>query len=187
MNKSQLIEKLAERFDGDKKAAGHAVDSVLDLLQRTVAGGERVVLTGFGAFEKVDRPARMGRNPATGEAVRVKKTSVPRFKAGTEFKAYVSGAKKFAKTAAPAKAASAGTRSARGTAAKAAPATRGRAAAKATPARATATKAATKTTTRSTTTRATAAKAGAAKATGRSTSRATTAKKAPARGAGRRG
>jgi DNA-binding protein HU-beta len=100
-NKAQFIERLAERMDVDKKTATAALDAVY----AAVAKGERVALTGFGIFEKRDRAARMARNPATGAAVRVKKTSVPAFRAGAEFKAITSGAKKLAK--APAKKAAA--------------------------------------------------------------------------------
>lgn len=97
MNKTQLIDELASKFEGNKKAAGHALEAVVDTITRTVAKGEKVAITGFGVFEKIDRPARFARNPATGERVRVKKTSVPRFKAGTGFKDVVSGAKKLPK------------------------------------------------------------------------------------------
>lgn len=109
MNKTQLIDALAANYDGNKKAAGEALDAVLDTITRAVASGEKVGITGFGVFEKVDRPARIARNPATGERVKVAKTSTPRFKAGTGFKAAVAGGKKGAakKAAAPAKKAAA--------------------------------------------------------------------------------
>jgi DNA-binding protein HU-beta len=101
VNKAQFIEALAARLDTDRRAAQTYLDAVFDQIYATVSKGEEVVLTGFGKFEKRDRAARTARNPATGAPVRVKKTSVPGFKAGTEFKAIVSGAKKVAK--APAK------------------------------------------------------------------------------------
>jgi DNA-binding protein HU-beta len=104
-NKAQFVELLAERLDGDKKKAQAALDAVIDTVYHSVSKGERVVLTGFGVFEKRDRAARTARNPATGATVKVKKTSVPAFKAGAEFKAITSGAKKLAK--APAKRAAA--------------------------------------------------------------------------------
>src|SRR5215210_809149 len=94
MNKTQLIDELATRFNGNKKAASQALDAVVDTITRAVARGEKVGITGFGVFEKVERPARIARNPATGAQVKVKKTAVPRFKAGTGFKEVVSGAKK---------------------------------------------------------------------------------------------
>ncbi len=108
MNKSEFIEALAARLDGDKKAAAAAVDGVLQTIYATVAKGEKVALTGFGSFEKRVRAARTARNPATGASVKVKKTSVPAFRAGAEFKAVASGARKVAavkavKKAAPAK------------------------------------------------------------------------------------
>ena len=100
-NKAQFVELLAERLDGDKKKAQAALDAVIDTVYHAVSKGERVALTGFGVFEKRERAARTARNPATGATVKVKKTSVPAFRAGAEFKAITSGAKKLAK--APAK------------------------------------------------------------------------------------
>ncbi len=94
MNKSQLIDALAARFEGNKKAAAHALESVLDTITREVAKGEKVAITGFGSFEKRVREARWVRNPATGERMKSKKTNVPKFSAGAELKAIVSGAKK---------------------------------------------------------------------------------------------
>ncbi|MCX4905142.1 HU family DNA-binding protein [Streptomyces sp. NBC_00878] len=93
MNKAQLVEAIADKVGGRQQAA-EAVDAVLDAIVRAVVGGDRVSVTGFGSFEKVDRPARYARNPQTGERVRVKKTSVPRFRAGQGFKDLVSGSKK---------------------------------------------------------------------------------------------
>ncbi|WP_326700066.1 HU family DNA-binding protein [Streptomyces sp. NBC_01754] len=96
MNKAQLVEAIADKVGGRQQAAD-AVDVVLDAIVRAVVAGDRVSVTGFGSFEKVDRPARYARNPQTGERVRVKKTSVPRFRAGQGFKDLVSGAKKLPK------------------------------------------------------------------------------------------
>ncbi|MEU6537612.1 HU family DNA-binding protein [Streptomyces sp. NPDC047000] len=93
MNKAQLVEAIADKMGGRQQAAD-AVDAVLDAIVRAVVAGDRVSVTGFGSFEKVDRPARYARNPQTGERVRVKKTSVPRFRAGQGFKDLVSGTKK---------------------------------------------------------------------------------------------
>ncbi|KND42372.1 MULTISPECIES: HU family DNA-binding protein [Streptomyces] len=93
MNKAQLVEAIADKVGGRQQAAD-AVDAVLDAIVRAVVAGDRVSVTGFGSFEKVDRPARYARNPQTGERVRVKKTSVPRFRAGQGFKDLVSGSKK---------------------------------------------------------------------------------------------
>jgi DNA-binding protein HU-beta len=117
-NKAQFIDALAERFDGDKKRAAAALEAVIDTVYAAIARGERVALTGFGIFEKRERAARMARNPATGAAVRVKKTAVPAFRAGAEFKAITSGARKLA--ASPVKTVSAAAETAKQTARKAA-------------------------------------------------------------------
>jgi DNA-binding protein HU-beta len=159
VNKAQLVDKLSGQLGG-KKAAGDAVDAVIDTITRAVASGERVAITGFGVFEKVARPARTGRNPRTGATVKIKKTTVPKFKAGQSFKDVVSGAKKLPKVAVTA------ARAATGTSAPAAKKT----AAKKTTAKKTAAK---KTAAKKTTAR----KAPAKKAPARKT----TAKKAPAR------
>jgi len=100
LNKSQLIEALSNRFEGNKKAAQHALESVLDTITREVTKGEKVAITGFGAFEKAIRPSRMVRNPRTGERTRAKKTAVPKFRAGADLKAVVSGAKKLPRVSA---------------------------------------------------------------------------------------
>jgi DNA-binding protein HU-beta len=88
MNKRDLIDAISNRM-GDKKTATEAVNAVLDTIQQTVAKGDKVAITGFGVFEKTVRPARVARNPATGAAVKVPKTSVPKFRAGADFKAMV--------------------------------------------------------------------------------------------------
>ena len=134
MNKAQLIDSLSVHL-GSKKAASDAVESVIDTVTRAVASGERVAITGFGVFEKVVRPARTGRNPRTGAAVKIKKTTVPKFKAGQSFKDVVSGAKKLPKVTVTAAKSAAGSSStakkstakkatAKKSAAKKAPATR---------------------------------------------------------------
>jgi DNA-binding protein HU-beta len=94
VNKNQLIEALAARYDGNKRAARHALESVLDTISREVAKGEKVAITGFGSFEKRVRNARMVRNPRTGERIKAKATQVPKFTAGQDLKNIVSGAKK---------------------------------------------------------------------------------------------
>lgn len=119
-NKAELIEALEGRL-GSRKAAAEALEAVLDTITRQVAKGEKVGITGFGTFEKANRAARTGRNPRTGEKVRIKKTSVPRFKAGTSFKAVVADPRKLPK-AAPASKSTAATKTAAKTATKTAPA-----------------------------------------------------------------
>lgn len=105
MNKADLIEAMTARL-GDRKAATVALDAVLSEIQNAVTKGDKVAITGFGVFEKRIRAARTARNPRTGEAVKVKKTSVPTFRPGTGFKDMVA-AGRGVKAAAPAKKAAA--------------------------------------------------------------------------------
>ncbi|EST39224.1 transcriptional regulator, partial [Streptomycetaceae bacterium MP113-05] len=170
MNKAQLVEAIQDQLGGRQQAAD-AVDVVLDAIVRAVVAGDRVSVTGFGSFEKVDRPARYARNPQTGERVRVKKTSVPRFRAGQGFKDLVSGTKKLPKNDVAVKKAPKGSLSG-GTATKKA-ATKKAATKKATAKKATARKATAK--------KAPAKKATAKKATARKTAARKTATKATAK------
>jgi DNA-binding protein HU-beta len=183
VNKAELIDALTSRL-GDKKSAGTALDAVLAEIQAAVTKGDKVAITGFGVFEKRVRAARTARNPRTGETVKVKKTSVPAFRAGASFKEQVasgkvpkatSAAKKTAK-AAPAKATATKT-AAKAPAKKAATKTTAAKATKAT--KATATKAAAKTTRAATTAarKTTTAKA----ATPRQSARTSAPAKAPAK------
>ncbi|MEU3840662.1 HU family DNA-binding protein [Streptomyces sp. NPDC028635] len=165
MNKAQLVEAIADKMGGRQQAAD-AVDAVLDAIVRSVVGGDRVSVTGFGSFEKVDRPARYARNPQTGERVRVKKTSVPRFRAGQGFKDLVSGSKKLPKNDIAVKKAPKGSLSG-------APPTIAKSAGKKAAAKKTTAAAAKKTTT--------AKKATPAKKTTTAAAKKTTAKKAPAK------
>jgi DNA-binding protein HU-beta len=127
LNKADLIERITDRV-GDKKTATNAVEAVVDAITRAVAGGEKVAITGFGVFEKVDRAARTARNPATGATVKLKKTSVPKFRPGSQFKGVVSGAVKLAKvTDAATKAAAKSTASSARTTARSAAAGPGKA------------------------------------------------------------
>jgi DNA-binding protein HU-beta len=108
VNKAELIEALAARL-GDRKSATSALDAVLAEIQSAVTKGDKVAITGFGVFEKRVRAARTARNPRTGESVKVKKTSVPAFRAGASFRDMVASGRvpKVAKSAAPAKKAAA--------------------------------------------------------------------------------
>jgi DNA-binding protein HU-beta len=148
VNKAQLIDELSTRFEGNKKEAQRALEAVLDVVTRAVAKGEKVAITGFGAFEKVERAARTARNPATGESVKVKKTSVPKFRPGAELKAIVSGAKKLPRVAATGAKSAASKASAAGTKATGARATAGKRPTKSTTTRNTSKSAATKRTTK---------------------------------------
>lgn len=106
MNKAELIDALAVRL-GDKKSAASALDAVLAEIQTAVTKGDKVAITGFGVFEKRVRAARTARNPRTGESVKVKKTSVPAFRAGASFKDQVASGKVPKATAAAKKTATA--------------------------------------------------------------------------------
>lgn len=103
MNKAELIDVVAARVGSSKREVTEIVDAFLEETKKAVARGEKVALSGFGVFESQARQARLGRNPRTGETVKIKATKLPKFRPGTEFKAVVSGAKK----AAPAKKAAA--------------------------------------------------------------------------------
>src|ERR1700749_911205 len=93
MNKRDLIDALSGRL-GDKKSATEALNAVLETIQSAVADGDKVAITGFGVFEKSDRPARTARNPASAAQ------SVQNSRRGADFKAVVNGAR--ASTATPA-------------------------------------------------------------------------------------
>ena len=100
MNKSELIDAIAAHTTvADKKTAAAVLEATLSEIQRAVTKGDKVSLTGFGVFERRARAARMARNPRTGEAVKVKKTTVPAFRPGAGFKETVATGK----SAAPAK------------------------------------------------------------------------------------
>ncbi|WP_328992403.1 HU family DNA-binding protein [Kribbella sp. NBC_01245] len=185
MNKSQLVEALAVHFDGNRRSAQHALESVIDTVQRELTKkGGKVAITGFGAFEAIERGARMVRNPRTGETKRAKKTVVPKFRAGAELKAVVSGAKKLPKLVAPKPAATA----TKAAATKAAPAKAAatKTAAKKAPAKAAATKtvakkAPAKTAAKKAPAKAAATKTVAKKAPAKTVAKKTVAKKAPAK------
>ena len=71
MNRSQLLNALAERNDMSRKEADEVVTSLVDIITETVCTGEDVTISGFAKFRRVDRKARMGRNPATGEPIKI--------------------------------------------------------------------------------------------------------------------
>ena len=86
MNKSELIDIVAEGADISKAAATRAVDSVIEGITDTLVKGDQVTLVGFGTFSVKDRAARMGRNPRTGERIQIKASKNPGFKAGKALK-----------------------------------------------------------------------------------------------------
>jgi DNA-binding protein HU-beta len=92
VNKAQLIDAVADKLEVSRRAAGEAVDAVLEGITGAVVVGDKVSLTGFGTFESARRPARIARNPRTGEQVKVAAATVPKFRAGQAFKDEVNGA-----------------------------------------------------------------------------------------------
>jgi DNA-binding protein HU-beta len=92
MNKSELVEAVADKTEMTKAAAGAAVEALLETIAEAVAKGEAVTLIGFGTFEARKRAARTGKNPRTGEALKIAATTVPAFKAGKGFKEKVAAA-----------------------------------------------------------------------------------------------
>ncbi len=86
MNKTQLVDLVAEKGGLSKKTSKNAVEAVLDGIAGSLAKGEKVQLVGFGTFEVRQRKAREGRNPATGEKIKIKALKVPAFKPGKALK-----------------------------------------------------------------------------------------------------
>ena len=87
MNKGDLISAVAASTGSSKADAGRAIDAVTSAIAGELGKGGSVSLVGFGTFSVSHRAARMGRNPATGEAIHINASNVPKFKAGKAFKA----------------------------------------------------------------------------------------------------
>ena len=87
MNKTELIEHIAAKSDISKAAAGRALESIVDAVKKTLKKGNTVTLVGFGTFSVGKRAARTGRNPRTGEALKIAAANVPKFTPGAAFKA----------------------------------------------------------------------------------------------------
>ncbi|MEL6814202.1 MAG: HU family DNA-binding protein [Cyanobacteria bacterium P01_F01_bin.3] len=92
MNKAELIDMVSEKADVSKKDADAVLSAVIESIMESVAGGDKVSLVGFGSFEPRDRKARDGRNPQTGETIKIPATTVPAFSAGKGFKEMVASA-----------------------------------------------------------------------------------------------
>ena len=86
MNKTELIAAVAEQAELSKKDAEKAVAALVDVISEELVKGERVQLVGFGTFEVSERPERDGRNPRTGEAMKIAASWMPRFKVGKALK-----------------------------------------------------------------------------------------------------
>jgi DNA-binding protein HU-beta len=123
VNRRELVLALAERTDTDRRTADEALTAFTEIITETVAKGEPVAISGFAKFARVDRPARMGRNPQTGEAIRIKASRRVRVTALKAFKdAVLTGKAAPAKRATAKKAATARKAPAKKATAKKAPA-----------------------------------------------------------------
>lgn len=93
MNRQELIEALATKTGSTKSDADRNIAAIIDIVSGALKKGDNVALVGFGTFEVRKRAARVGRNPATGEAIKIKAAKVPAFKAGATLKSAVNGGK----------------------------------------------------------------------------------------------
>lgn len=86
MNKSELIDAISQSADLPKAQAGKFLDTLIDTVTQTLTKGDQITVAGFGTFSVRARAARTGRNPQTGEAIKIKASKVPSFKAGKALK-----------------------------------------------------------------------------------------------------
>ena len=86
MNKTELIEAIAKESGLKKKDAEAALVAFVDVVEKALADGDKVQLVGFGTFETKTRAAREGRNPKTGETIKIAASKYPAFSAGKAFK-----------------------------------------------------------------------------------------------------
>lgn len=93
MNKSELIDQIAKDSGITKAQANDVLDAFTGGVMSTLKKGDTVTLVGFGSFSVSQRAARNGRNPQTGETIKIKASKVPKFKAGKELKDKVAGVK----------------------------------------------------------------------------------------------
>jgi DNA-binding protein HU-beta len=94
MNRKELVDALAAKTESTKADAERNVGAMIDIISGTLKKGDSLTLVGFGTFEVRKRAARTGRNPKTGEELKIKAAKVPAFKAGATLKALVNGTKK---------------------------------------------------------------------------------------------
>lgn len=91
MNKKELIAALADKTGSSKAEADRSVMALIEIISSTLKQGDSITLSGFGNLKVFERAARIGRNPKTGESVKIKPTKVATFKAGTALKALLNG------------------------------------------------------------------------------------------------
>lgn len=94
MNKTQLIDAIAKDSGLSRTDSARAIDSLVTTVQKTLKKGDDVALTGFGKFSVVKRAARTGRNPQTGQPMKIRASKAPKFTAGATLKTAVSGRRK---------------------------------------------------------------------------------------------
>ena len=93
MNRKELVDALATKTGNSKADADRSIAALIDIITANLKKGDNVALVGFGTFEVRKRAARNGRNPATGETIKIKASKQPAFKAGATLKAAVNGGK----------------------------------------------------------------------------------------------
>lgn len=94
MNRTELIAALANKTNSTKAGANRNVSALTEIISDTLKKGGKITLSGFGIFEVRERAARIGRNPRTGETLKIKAAKVPAFKAGAALKAALNGGNK---------------------------------------------------------------------------------------------
>lgn len=93
MNKEELVKEISKKAKVSQKATTEILAATLDVIQKSVAKGNKVTLVGFGTFEPRKRAARTGRNPQTGASLKIAAKTVPAFTAGKKFRTEVNGGK----------------------------------------------------------------------------------------------
>ena len=111
VSKADLVDRVADETQMKKRDVKTVIDAMIEHVTQDLNAGSKVQLTGFGTFERVDRAARTGRNPRTGDSVRIESTAVPKFRPGTAFKLYVAEPSTLPKSGPAAARAAAGTAS----------------------------------------------------------------------------
>jgi DNA-binding protein HU-beta len=86
VNKSELVEQIAQRSGLSKDQAGEALGATIAAIEEGLAAGEEIAITGFGKFSVAHRNAREGVNPSTGQRIQIAATKAPRFSAGSKLK-----------------------------------------------------------------------------------------------------
>ena len=94
MTKNELIQAIAAKTDSSKAEAEHGVRALIEVISETLKKGDSLALPGFGTFEVRERGERTGRNPKTGEELKIAAAKVPAFKPGATLKAAVNGSGK---------------------------------------------------------------------------------------------